>query len=64
MGMDTNYEFKVSFNYIENSKRKQTSLTINAKNEAEALQKAKEQLSLHPEGENFQVISGASILRK
>ena len=62
--MNDLYEFEVSFSYTENLKTKQAKLKIMAKTEAEALQKAKEQLSIHPKGKNYQVIPGASILRK
>jgi hypothetical protein len=58
------YEFEVSFHYTENFESKKAQLTIQAKSESEALQKAKEQLSLHRGGKNYQVISGAAILRK
>jgi hypothetical protein len=64
MNKNEDYEFEVSFPYTENSKIKKATLTVRAKSETEALQKAKEQLSIHPEGRNYQVISGSSISRK
>ncbi|MBU0966577.1 MAG: hypothetical protein KKA54_09370 [Proteobacteria bacterium] len=64
MNKNEDYEFVVEFSYTEKSKIKKAKLTIRAKSEAEALQKAKEKLSLHPEGKNYQVIPEASISRK
>ncbi len=62
--MEKEYDFTVSFSYYEDSESKQASVEIKAKNEAEALEKAKIKYSVHSEGKNYQPIAGALIMRK
>jgi hypothetical protein len=62
--MEKEYDFTVSFSYYESWMLKKAFVEIKAKNEAEALEKAKSEYSVHLEGKNYQTIECASIIKK
>jgi hypothetical protein len=62
--MEKEYDFIVSFSYYEGPTLKKASAEIKAKNEAEALEKAKIQYSVQIEGKNYQTIICPSIMKK
>ena len=62
--MEMEYDFTVSFSYYEGPVLKKASVEIKAKNEAEALEKAKIEYSVQIEGKNYQTIEYASIMKK
>lgn len=57
-------EYVVTLSFTEASTPKTVTIEVVAKSEADAINKAKVKLSLHDEGNNYQVIAGASAYLK
>ena len=57
-------EYEVTLNYSEGTEQKTITTEVTASSEADAINKAKEKLSIHRDCKNYRVVAVASALIK